>query len=89
MLARPEPGTREHILLWLAGKDPNEKYDWKYATTCACGQYAREVFDMSNFAWTVFSMEPEGKPLFELNRIAATHDTFGALLEHARAAWQK
>ena len=30
MLARPEPGTREHIILWLANKDPSETYEWEF-----------------------------------------------------------
>ena len=24
---------------WLQRKDPNEKYDWTKASSCACGQY--------------------------------------------------
>jgi hypothetical protein len=90
MLARPKPGTREHILLWLSSQDPKRKYDWSNATTCACGRYAREVLDISsNLEWTTFCLEPRGKPLFELNRMASVHRTYGALHEHALAAWSK
>jgi len=90
MLARPEPGTREHILLWLSSQDPKKKYDWKFVTTCACGQYAREELGMSNIGWTVFTLfDQKGKPLSELNRMAYDHCTFGALYERARKAWSK
>jgi hypothetical protein len=87
MLKRPEPGTREHILLWLSSQDPKKKYDWHNSRTCACGQYAREALGMSNIQWTVFSTAPNGKPLLELNRLASVHCTFGGLYEHAREEW--
>jgi hypothetical protein len=45
MLARPEIKTKEHVLLWLAGKPADETYDWNKAGECACGQYWGENVD--------------------------------------------
>ena len=82
MLARPEPGTREHILLWLANKDPQETYEWESYRECACGTYARETMGMSNFAWITIT-----GPLVELNRLAMGLKTYGDLYERVSYRW--
>lgn len=88
MLARPEPGSRAHILLWLAGKNPAETYCWDLHQTCACGQYAREALGKSNIYWTTLAtMTPEGAALAELNAMAMTAKSFGELYARALAAW--
>ena len=87
MLARPEIGTRAHILLWLAGKDPKATYEWECYSLCACGQYARECAGKSNLWWTTVACTPQGEPLFELNHLAQDAKTFGELHKRALAAW--
>ena len=88
MLARPEAGTREHILLWLAGKDPEEKFNWHYYDMCACGQYAREEMGLSNLAWiTLAGTKKDERPLAELNRMAFFCENFGELYEFACGSW--
>jgi len=87
MLARPEIGTREHILLWLAGKDPNEEYLWESYCDCACGRYAKEVLGKSNMWWSAYAMTPAGTPFMELNHLAMDLKTFGELYERARKRW--
>lgn len=89
MLARPELGTREHILLWLARKDPTEKYEYELYEDCACGQYAREALGKSNLWWATFATFPAGAPLRELNYMASGHKTFGALYDHVRKRWHR
>ena len=54
MLSRPEINTREHILLWLASKPADEKYDWGNPFTCACGQYCNEFLG-GNAKWVYFA----------------------------------
>ena len=78
----PEPGTREHILIWLAGKDREGTYDWGSYSLCACGTYARECLGKANFAWITIP-----GPLCELNRMALGLKTFGALYERVRERW--
>jgi hypothetical protein len=82
MLARPEPGTREHILLWLASKDPNETYDWESYSKCACGTYVRECMSMSNFAWIAMP-----GPLVLLNNMAMRFKTYGDLYDYVHGQW--
>jgi hypothetical protein len=52
MLSRPEIGTREHILLWLASKPPREKFVYESVKECACGQYSAHVYDGDALRWT-------------------------------------
>jgi hypothetical protein len=86
MLSRPEIGTREHILLWCGGKDPNEKYRWENSLDCACGQYAREHYG-ANYAWMSDPNMPAA--LRDMNTAAqhAKGQTFGALYEELRFRW--
>lgn len=44
MLARPEVGSREHILSWLATKPEDESYVW-LSGDCPAGQYMQEFGD--------------------------------------------
>lgn len=88
MLARPEPGTREHILLWLASQPPEREYRWRNTIECACGIYAREAMGKSNLWWTV-QTHIEYSPFSKLNILAMPFPhTFGALYERAQAAWK-
>jgi hypothetical protein len=93
MLATPRPGTKEHMLLWLAGRDPGERYDWDNARTCACGTYAREALGKSNYYWWAqVALHSDdggiGQAFDELNRHAAdVPRTYGALYERVRADW--
>ena len=86
MLARPEPGTKEDILLWLAGKDPNEKYDWSNCSACACGQYSSARLGTST-AW--LGAQRYIPALHELNRLACDvpSRSFGELHAIARGTW--
>jgi hypothetical protein len=54
MLSRPEPGSREHIKLWLAGKPRNEVVWWnRFGCRCASDQYWLETTDSAfTRAWT-------------------------------------
>jgi len=88
MLARPEPGTREHMLLWLASQPADKTYPWTVPSRCACGTYARQAMGKSNLWWSVQASRPG--PFAELNNLAAIHPyTYGALHARALAAWQK
>jgi len=87
MLARPEIGTREHILLWLASRDPNEEYDWCSYSNCACGKYAREVLGKSNLWWVINCVTGPGAALSELNVMASYCKSFGELEKCARKRW--
>jgi hypothetical protein len=50
MLAKPEIGTKEHIVLWLSSK--TGPYDWVNVSVCACGQYWQENVDAERpWAW--------------------------------------
>jgi hypothetical protein len=86
MLARPEIGSKEHILLWLENKPPDEKYDWENYAECACGQYSRESLGKSNLWWIAYMANP-GCPMNDLNRVAFFYDTFGELLKAVRMQW--
>ncbi len=97
MLSRPEIGTREHILLWLGSKKPDETYKWEKSTTCACGQYANEhrLGEPHNegngsFSYQWGSVEHLGGfSDNSLNHLAEQHPrTFGALYERADKAWR-
>jgi hypothetical protein len=80
MLARPEVGSREHMLLWASGKPADQEYAWGSVKECACGQYSR---DNGSERW-LFS---ENMGL--LNRLAVEYPrTFGALYERMCKAWR-
>jgi hypothetical protein len=85
MLARPEVGTREHILLWLASKPADATYAWADPFECACGKYSREFLTYPT-AWCGPGFIP-GAPLFELNSIARERANFGELYLVARDKW--
>jgi hypothetical protein len=92
MLAKPEIGTREHILLWLSGKRPDEVFYWHEAADCACGQYAKS-FGLER-EWMKFLTGLVGRgdypALSELNELAVMSDeTFGDLYKSAEKAWRK
>ena len=50
MLARPEVGSKEHILLWLAAQPQDKKFSYMTPSACACGQYSR-AFLGSGMKW--------------------------------------
>ncbi len=91
MLARPEIGSREHVLLWLDGQDPNETYDWSIASRCACGQY---VAQHGGRPWSEYPALSGGPyPISapedgSFNALAREEPhTFGALYKRAVEAW--
>lgn len=89
MLARPEIGSREHILLWLAGKPEDEKYNWHNHRQCACGQYSIEMLN-GTMRWQKYPNLDGHGPQFlcSLNYLAyCAPRTWGALYERARNAW--
>lgn len=87
MLARPELGTREHILLWLSSQPPEREYHWSDPQECACGTYARETMGKSNLWWAMYACQ-DGTPFAALNNLAFPHPrTYGVLYERARKAW--
>jgi hypothetical protein len=83
MLARPEIGSKEHILLWLASRDPDEEYDWDEWRVCARGQYCFEHFG-EHANWPQFSLSA---PVHQMDYYAQHHRTFGALYEVMRKQW--
>jgi hypothetical protein len=90
MLARPEIGTKAHILLWLASKPPEESFYWRDWTVCACGQYSFAHYGDSR-QWT--RVEP-GAPIHELNQMARWvtsrvdgYGKFGDLYRQAMMVW--
>jgi hypothetical protein len=92
MLARPEPGTREHMLLWLSSQNPDERYEWENTCRCACGRYAREAMGKPNWWWGEQASRmldgSVGQAFFTLNSLAAIHPrTYGALHDRARRVW--
>jgi hypothetical protein len=93
MLATPKAGTREHMLLWLAGKHPDERYVWESTSECACGRYAREAMGKPNWWWTSEAhyrlAGSTGQAFTQLNNLAShAPRTYGALYERALAAWR-
>ncbi len=84
MLARPEIGSRQHILLWLAGKPADETYDWRQEHDCACGQYAQEHL-VDPWTWVG---DRRHVLLWEMNVIAGSCKTFGQLSERLRKEWE-
>ena len=85
MLARPEVGTKEHVLLWLASKPPEETYIWEKGDICACGQYTTANADVKHNIHGYWARIPA---LCELNNLACTEPrNFGALYERAYGAW--
>jgi hypothetical protein len=81
MLARPEIGTREHVILWLASKPADEAYEWANPHCCACGQYWGEnVGKIFPHMWEYDPAMPW------LNIMAQDCRTFGELYQKARAS---
>ena len=73
MLSRIEVGTKDHLLMWLADKDPEEAYEW-LSGLCPAELYSREFGD-----------EHIGLNLNKLNDLARIEPhTFGALYERAK-----
>jgi hypothetical protein len=94
MLARPEVGTRAHILLWLAGKNPKHFYQWDDCDDCAVAQYIMEKMHRHPFhLWGRIGIDKKLQPLHELNEIAyqvadsGGGATFGDLYLAAQRAW--
>jgi hypothetical protein len=89
MLQRPEIGTREHVLLWLAGKPADEAYKWMPHEECPCAVYNLD-HGMPKEWWS----EPNHrrarvkKTKIELSDLAGGFPrTWGALHDRAREAW--
>jgi hypothetical protein len=81
MLARPEIGTKQHVILWLASKPVDETYDWCKGSECACGQYWGEhVNKKFPHMWR------ESPTMSWLNMLALDCKTFGELYQKARAS---
>jgi hypothetical protein len=94
MLARPEVGTRGHILLWLASKNPKEYYAWYSCEDCAVAQYVKEAMHRAPYPlWSRIGIDKKLEPLEELNEFAyevadgAGDATFGDLYLAACLAW--
>jgi hypothetical protein len=90
MLARPEIGSKAHILLWLASKPPEEQFYWRDWTVCACGQYSFAFYEDAR-AWT---RQPATGPIHELNQMArwvsnrgTSYGRFGDLYRQALMVW--
>jgi hypothetical protein len=70
MLARPDVGTKEHILSWLSTKDETATYEWA-SGQCPAAHYSRE-----------FGNEHSGLNLELINNTAKLEPhTWGALAE--------
>ena len=67
MLARPEYGTRLHILAWVAQQPQRAKFDWDDCTACAVARYADAHGQPNPFNASVRHFPPI---LLELNDIA-------------------
>jgi len=94
MLAYPEVGTRAHILLWLAGKNPKHFYHWDDCDDCAVAQYIKENMHRAPYPlWSQIGINKKLAPLDELNEFAyqiadsSGDATFGELYLAARRAW--
>jgi hypothetical protein len=75
MLSRPDVGTKEHIVSWLAAKDEAATYEW-LSGQCPAGQYSEEFGD-----------EHVGLNLSWLNTLAFDRPyTWGSLLDRAERA---
>jgi hypothetical protein len=87
MLARPEPRTKEHIVLWLSSK--TGEYNWYNSTICACAQYWAEYGGGQQGGWSLlYQPKPEEDrkdPLSWLNWLAFGCHTFEELYKRARA----
>jgi len=81
MLSRPEIGSREHIMLWLASKDPRATYNWTCPFSCACATYSDDSYGQRYYWVNMLS-------LHDLNKLAYLRPwTYGALYKRARKAW--
>ena len=88
MLARPEVGSREHILLWLAGKPADEMFNWKSSSRCACGQYSKKYLN-SEYAWI---SNPElsrmSDAVIDVMDLRNAHCSFGVLYQTMLKKWR-
>ena len=87
MLARPEIGSREHILLWLAGKPADGTFDWNDPKKCAGGQY---LYESTGGWWTEYGRNGNEQNFDNLGALAAAacqHRTYGELYEAMRKQW--
>ena len=86
MLARPEIGSREHILLWLASQPKDRKYYWPCTTCCACAQYSEACGEPLSF-WV------HTQPVIDMNAVArdvsgSKTGTYGKLYRALRKTWR-
>jgi hypothetical protein len=73
MLSRPDVGSKEHIVSWLATKGESETYIW-LSGECPAAHYSREFGD-----------ERAGLNLAWINNLAEHQPhTWGALAERAQ-----
>jgi len=77
MLARAEIGTKEHLKLWVGGKDPAEEFRWDNSQDCACGQYSRE-FHGADHRWHDAPVETALRQMNKIAQYTSPH-TFGVL----------
>ena len=82
MLARPEIRSREHILMWLASKPPDEKFEWSNPNECPCGQYMYKDHHINDDSWAAY------ETLREMNMVASRHRSFGSLYRAMRQRWE-
>jgi hypothetical protein len=83
MLARPEAGSKEDILLFIGGKPTDEGYNWNHIHDCAAAQYCRERLG-DPFKW----IRETGSPAWELNSAAQKLPrTFGSLYGRLQKLW--
>jgi len=81
MLSRPEIGTKEHILLWLASKDPQLEYSWRCPHGCAAATYCVENYDWA-YHWI------DSDDLQEVSRKACPRPhTYGSLYQRMQKVW--
>jgi len=86
MLSRPEIGTKEHILLWLAGKDVKAEYEWRCPHSCPAGTYSEEFY---NYHYRWIEGDDVGRTLQEISRMAKRRpNNYGTLYKRAYKAWK-
>jgi hypothetical protein len=91
MLQRPEYNTREHILLWLAGKSGT--FYWRNPHICACAQYQHAHDRKEPWVGSLNELNDIGRQLY-CDRYSNTKTierdrllTFVELYEAACKAW--
>jgi hypothetical protein len=86
MLARPEIGTREHILLWLASRNGAAGYEWGDVSVCPAALYAADHGLAGE--WRLAQWQVTDSPLAELSTMAASRETYGELYAAALRLWR-